>query len=172
MGKRKDLRVWRAKLWWLHDLIRASSKLQLLWDVPGLQWSKERRWSHHWKKGAWSDESSSLYIMWMAVCMYVAYLGNTWHQDALWEEGKPAETVWCFGLGILGSCHPCGCYFNTYYLPKNCCRPCIPFHGNHIPCWLFPALSSFSRIMHHATKQKWFEEHNNELECWLGIIIP
>lgn len=33
------------------------------------------------------------YIMWMAVCMYVAYLGNTWHQDALWEEGKPAETV-------------------------------------------------------------------------------
>ena len=23
----------------------------------------------------------------------VAYLGNTWHQDALWEEGKPAEAV-------------------------------------------------------------------------------
>ena len=37
------------------------------------------------------------YITRMAGCMCIAYLGNTWHQDALWEEGKPAEMVWCFG---------------------------------------------------------------------------
>ncbi|KAK3566007.1 hypothetical protein QTP86_024194 [Hemibagrus guttatus] len=54
----------------------------------------------------------------MAGCM--AYLGNTWHQDALWEEDKLAEAVSCFGqcsnvLGNLGSYHPCGCYFDTYH---------------------------------------------------------
>ncbi|KAK3574005.1 hypothetical protein QTP86_034358, partial [Hemibagrus guttatus] len=33
-------------------------------------------------------------------------------------------------LGKIGFCHPCGCYFDTYHLPKHCCRPCTPFHGN------------------------------------------
>ncbi len=33
------------------------------------------------------------YITWMAGCVCVTYLGNTWHQDALWEEGKLAEAV-------------------------------------------------------------------------------
>ncbi|KAK3554553.1 hypothetical protein QTP70_025498, partial [Hemibagrus guttatus] len=37
------------------------------------------------------------YITWMAGCVCVSYLGNTWHQDALWEEGEPAEAVSCFG---------------------------------------------------------------------------
>lgn len=39
------------------------------------------------------------YIFWLARCMCVTYLGNTWHQDAL--------------LGNLGSCHLCGRYFDT-----------------------------------------------------------
>ncbi|KAK3555557.1 hypothetical protein QTP86_021782, partial [Hemibagrus guttatus] len=34
----------------------------------------------------------------MAGCVCVSYLGNTWHQDALWEEGGPAEAVSCFGV--------------------------------------------------------------------------
>ncbi|ROL52456.1 hypothetical protein DPX16_6140 [Anabarilius grahami] len=34
-----------------------------------------------------------LHSTWMAGCVCVAYLGNTWHQDALWEEGKPVEAV-------------------------------------------------------------------------------
>ncbi|KAK3524329.1 hypothetical protein QTP70_028053 [Hemibagrus guttatus] len=34
------------------------------------------------------------YITWMAGCVRVSYLGNTWHQDALWEEG---EAVSCSG---------------------------------------------------------------------------
>ncbi|KAK3509829.1 hypothetical protein QTP70_012764 [Hemibagrus guttatus] len=33
-------------------------------------------------------------------------------------------------LGNLGSCHPCGYYFDMYHIPKQCCRPCTPFHGN------------------------------------------
>ncbi|KAK3559853.1 hypothetical protein QTP86_021422 [Hemibagrus guttatus] len=33
----------------------------------------------------------------MAGCVCVSYLGSTWHQDALWEEGEPAEAVSCFG---------------------------------------------------------------------------
>ena len=35
----------------------------------------------------------SFYITWMAGCVCVTYLENTWHQHALWEEGKPAEAV-------------------------------------------------------------------------------
>ena len=38
-----SVRIWasltRAKLWWLDNWVRASPKLQLLWGVPGLQWS-------------------------------------------------------------------------------------------------------------------------------------
>ena len=33
------------------------------------------------------------YIMWMAGCVCIVYLGKRWHQDALWEEDKPAEAV-------------------------------------------------------------------------------
>ncbi|ROL53338.1 hypothetical protein DPX16_20448 [Anabarilius grahami] len=49
------------------------------------QWAREHQnWTtEQWKKVAWSAESHFLFC--------VAYLGNTWHQDALWEEGKPAE---------------------------------------------------------------------------------
>ena len=37
------------------------------------------------------------YITWAAGWLCVIYLGNTWHQDALCEEGKPVEAVWWFG---------------------------------------------------------------------------
>lgn len=30
-----------------------------------------------------------------------AWIGNTWHEDALWVEGQLAETVWCFGSGVF-----------------------------------------------------------------------
>lgn len=30
-------------------------------------------------------------------CWCIAYMGNIWHLDALWKEGKLGETVWCFG---------------------------------------------------------------------------
>ena len=40
MGKRKDLRDFeKCQIVMLDDWVRASPKLQLLWGVPGLQWS-------------------------------------------------------------------------------------------------------------------------------------
>ena len=33
---------------------------------------------------------------WPGVCASLTF-GNTWHHDALWEEGKLVEAVWCFG---------------------------------------------------------------------------
>lgn len=32
----------------------------------------------------------------------VTFSGKTWHQDALWEEDKMAEAVWCFGHCFAG----------------------------------------------------------------------
>lgn len=49
--------------------------------------------TEQWKKVAWTDEWH-VHIMWMAGCLCVTYLGNTWHQNAVWEEVK-AEAVWC-----------------------------------------------------------------------------
>ena len=74
----------------------------------------------------------SFYITWMVGCVCVAYLENTWHQDALWEEGKPVEAL-------------CTLSWQWYSLM---------------------ALASFSRIMHPATKQKWFRNdlRNNEFK--------
>ncbi len=32
------------------------------------------------------------------------------------------------------------CYFDMYHLPKDCCRPQTPLHGNGVSCWLWPGL--------------------------------
>ncbi|KAK3543232.1 hypothetical protein QTP70_014109 [Hemibagrus guttatus] len=73
----------------------------------------------------WSKEGTVMNRKGRKVC--IAYLGNTWQQDLLWEEGNACNYGHaCSGnvlLGNLGSCHPCGCYFDTYHLPKHCCRP-------------------------------------------------
>ena len=115
------------------------------------------------------------YITWMAGCMCVAYLGSTWHQDALWEEGKPVEAVWWFGQ----------CSGNPWVLPSSW------MFFWHVPptsallqtmnslSWKqysLMAVASFSRIMCHATKQKWFRNGlrstTMRLRCWLGLQIP
>ena len=41
------------------------------------------------EEGGRSDESRFIYIMWIAGYICVAYFVDTWHQDALWEDGKP-----------------------------------------------------------------------------------
>ena len=63
-------------------------------------------------------------------------------------------------LGNLGSCHPCGCYSDTYHLPKHCCRPCTPFHC----CGLF---QQDNLLCHKANMvQEWFEEQTSlSLTC-------
>ena len=63
------------------------------------QWAHEHQnWTtEQWEKVVWSDESCFLlHQVDGRVCVSVAYLGNTWHQDALWEESKLTEAVWCF----------------------------------------------------------------------------
>ena len=63
------------------------------------------------------------YITWMARCVCISYLGNTWYQElhyrkkASWQ--RQCDALADVLLGNLGSCHPCGCY----YLPKHSCRP-------------------------------------------------
>lgn len=41
-------------------------------------------------------------------------------------------------LGSVGKPWVLPCDFDTQSLPKHCCRPCTPLHGNDIPRWLRP----------------------------------
>ena len=81
----------------------------------------------------------SFYTMWMAGCMRVANLGNT-SQGCIMGRSRlrQCDALGSVLLGNLGSCHPCGCYFDMYHLAKHYCRPCTPLHGNSIPWWLWP----------------------------------
>ena len=101
-------------------------------------------------------------------CGWLAYLGSTWHHDALWEEGQLAEAVWCFGQCSAGKPWVLpSTWMLLWHLPEHC----TPFHGNGLM-----AVASFSRIMHCATKQKWFRNGlrstTTSLRCWLGLQIP
>lgn len=55
----------------------------------------------------------------------------------------------------------------TYHLPKYCCRPFTPFHGNSVSWWQWCV---FSRIMRPTTKQKLFINHLRSttmgFRCW------
>ena len=69
-----------------------------------------------------------------------------------------AMFCWDIALALVSS-HSCGCYFDMYHLPKHCCRPCAPFHGNGIPWWHWQDNAPW-----HKAKmvQECFEEHINE----------
>jgi len=66
-------------------------------------------------------------------------------------------------LGNLGSCHSCGCYFDTTHL-NIVADHTHPFMETVFPggCGLFQQDNAFC----HKAKmvQEWFEEHNNEFE--------
>lgn len=79
-------------------------------------------WASEWDHGRTKGRGRSglmnhifFNIMWCKGCWCIAYIGNIWHQDALWKEGKLGGTVWCFGrlsvacqwgvcCGIPGGC--------------------------------------------------------------------
>ncbi|KAK3529548.1 hypothetical protein QTP70_031966 [Hemibagrus guttatus] len=46
--------------------------------------------------------SCGVFLVCSAGCVCITYLGKTWHQDALWEEGKLAEEASCFGQYSAG----------------------------------------------------------------------
>ena len=102
------------------------------------QWAREHQnWTtEQWKKLAWSDESRFL-----------------WHQDALWEEGKLVEAVWCFWQCSAG---------NPWVLPFMW----TSLWNVQPTSWLLQTMytlswngytliveASFSRIMGRSTKQ-------------------
>lgn len=113
------------------------------------------------------------YTMWMAWCVCAHWIP--------WEHMAPVCTVkkrLASGGSVmlwpmfwnLAFCYLCGFYFDTYHLPKHCGEQINPFMETvfHIM-----AVISFSRIMHSAMKQKWFEDHNYEFEvlAWPQSLI-
>lgn len=101
----------------------------LPWGLEHQKWTTEQ-----WQKVASSAESRFI-LHHMEGRGRVCHLtGKTMHQDAWWEGDKPVETVWCFGqCSALGSCHSCGCYFDTYHILKHCCWQGKPLQGNVVP---------------------------------------
>lgn len=78
------------------------------------------------------------YIVWMVGCVCVAYQGNTWHQDALREEGKPVEAVWwaMFCWETLGHAIHMDTLTRITFL-NIVADYAHHVHGNSIPWWLW-----------------------------------
>ena len=120
-------------------------RVPILTPVPCRKCQQRAREHQNWTMEQWEKIDLVRLITfsftsrgWPGACPSLTW-GTRGHQDALWEEGKQVEAVWCFGqCSDLGACHQCGCYFDMYHLPKHCCRLCKPFHGNSIPWWLVP----------------------------------
>ena len=82
---------------------------------------------------------------------------------------KASRRRWCDALGNvllgnLGSCHPWGCYFDRYHLPKHCYWPLTSFHANSIHWWLWP-LSK--KLFRNGLRNK-----TTGLRCLLGLQFP
>ena len=115
-------------------------------------------------------------IMWIVWCVFVTYLGNTWHQNALWEEGKPVEAVWCFGQcsaekpWVLPSI-----WMLLWHVPPTqaLLQTMYPLSWER---YSLMAVASFSWIMCCATKRKCFRNGlrntTMRLRCWLCLQIP
>ena len=104
------------------------------WEHEHQNWTMEQ-----WKKVHWSDESHFL-VHPMDGRVRLRRLAVE-HMEPGCTMGRRqagrGSVICALGnvlLAKLGSCHPCGCYLDTYH----CCRPCTPFHGNCIPWWLCP----------------------------------
>ena len=92
--------------------------------------------------------------------------GTLMHYGKMASRRRQCDALGNVLPGNLESCHPCGCYFDTYHLPKHCCRPLHPFMEMVLPdgCGLFQQ----DNAQCHKSKmvQEWFGEHNNKLEVF------
>ena len=90
------------------SLTHRKKHLQNCSSCPLMKAPAMGTWASELDQGAmeevWPDLMNHIFfhITWMSGGMCFAYLGNTWHQDALWEEGKLVEAVWCFGQCSAG----------------------------------------------------------------------
>ena len=77
--------------------------------------------------------------------MCAVYLAKWWHQDALCEDDKLVEEVWCSWQCSAWKPwvrHSCVCQVDMSHLLKHGCKPGTPLHRNGIPfgCGLFNRL--------------------------------
>lgn len=80
---------------------------------------------------------------WPGLMNLDVYASHTWRflgTMMRWRKNASQQRQ-CKALAIVllwnfGSCHSYGCYFDMCHLPKNCCKPCTPLHGNGISWWL------------------------------------
>lgn len=70
-------------------------------------------------------------------------------------------------LGILGFCHPCGCYFDRFHLSKNVYMPNSAFHGNYSKLRYGWGPSPQENAHCHAIMAwTWFEEREFKVLTW------
>ena len=85
-----------------------------------------------WKKVAWSDESCFLLHHvngWVCVHRLLGEHMAPGCTVGRRQASRGSVMLWpVLCSKNLWSCHPCGCYFDTYHLPKHCRIPCTPFH--------------------------------------------
>lgn len=77
-------------------------------------------------------------ITWTAgVHVCVIYLGKRlapgMHYRKKARQQRQCDAQEMFYWDTSGTGIQCGCYFDTRHLPKHCCRPSTPLHGNSIP---------------------------------------
>ncbi len=100
------------------------------------------------------------YITWMDGCVCFAYLGNTWHQDAIWEGSVMLWAMFC--KETLGpAIHVNVTLTRTTYLSI------IADHGHPFMETVFSGgcgLFQQDNVPCNKAKmvQEWFQEHNNE----------
>ena len=108
------------------------------------------------------------YITWMVGCVFVTYQGNTWHRDALWEDGKSTEAMWSCGQCSAGKSGVLPSLWMLFWHIPPAWALLQTMYPLSWKCYALMSVASFSRLMRCATKQKmvqkWFEEHRNKFE--------
>lgn len=77
-----------TNLWWRHNSVRASLKMQVLLGAPGLQW-----WSKEGRPGSWALNGDWCAREQRPVCVVHSYRGCTATQTAEKENGSSNRTM-------------------------------------------------------------------------------
>ena len=98
---------------WPLSIVESTNNGQL--SIRTGPWSNGRRWP-----GLMNHVF--FYIMSMAGLLTWGTNGTRMHYEKKTNQQKQCDALGNVLLGNLGSCHPYGCYSDTYHLPKHCCR--------------------------------------------------
>ena len=113
----------------------------------------------------WPDMKNHVhfYIMWMAWCVCITYLGNTWHQDSLLDEGNPADAVWCFGQFSAGFCHVDITLTHTTYLS---------IVADYVHSFMETVFPDGCGLFHQKWIRNGLKSTATSFRCWLYLQIP